>query len=132
MSNDCTWTWYYIFVNSLWFWEIKLGPNRRNLFSSFEPNLQLRLRTTVWGVLASGLDHGLIIFLNVSSLTSFSIFFKQTIQFLQQINVKMCIQYPVLGFNPQPLEHESSPKTIRPGLQSIVYNLLPSPVKIMH
>ena len=32
----------------------------------------------------------------------FSVFFKQTIQFLQQINVKnvMSIQYPVPGFEP--------------------------------
>ena len=36
----------------------------------------------------------------------FSVFFKQTIQFLQQINVKnvMSIQYPAPGFEPTTFE----------------------------
>ena len=47
----------------------------------------------------------------------FLVFLKQTIQFLQQINVQKCpssIQRRYL--NPRPLEHESSPITTRPGL----------------
>ena len=43
--------------------------------------------------------------------------FKQTMKFLQQINVKKCpssIQH--LDLNPWPLERETSPITTRPGL----------------
>ena len=42
--------------------------------------------------------------------------FKQTIQFLQQINVKnvMSIQYPVLGFEPTTFQTWVSPITTRP------------------
>ena len=48
----------------------------------------------------------------------FSVFFKQTIQFLQQINVKMSCPSSIWrqDSNPQPLEHETSPITTRPGL----------------
>ena len=46
--------------------------------------------------------------------------FKQTIQFLQQINVKKMSNYPSnirrRDSNPLPYEHESSPITTRPGL----------------
>ena len=46
--------------------------------------------------------------------------FKQTLQFLQPINVK---KYPssirCWDLNPQPLEHESPPITTRPGLFAI-------------
>ena len=43
--------------------------------------------------------------------------FKQTIEFLQQINVKKCIQYMThRDSNPRPLEHESSPLTTTPVL----------------
>ena len=47
--------------------------------------------------------------------------FKQTIQFLQQMNVKnvMSIQYPAPGFEPTTLERESTPITTRPGLPPI-------------
>ena len=43
--------------------------------------------------------------------------FKQTIQFLQQINVKnvMSIQYTVPGFEPATFRRESPPITTRPG-----------------
>ena len=43
---------------------------------------------------------------------------KQTVQFLQQINVKKCTSC-IWGWdsNPRPLEHESSPITTRPGQQ---------------
>ena len=40
--------------------------------------------------------------------------FKQTIQFLQQINVKISIWHR--DSNPQPFKHESSPITTRPRL----------------
>ena len=43
--------------------------------------------------------------------------FKETLKFLQQINVKKCpssIRY--WDLNPQPSEHESPPLTTRPGL----------------
>ena len=40
--------------------------------------------------------------------------FKQTLQFLQQINVKNV--HPVHDLNPRPLEHESPPITTRPWL----------------
>ena len=43
--------------------------------------------------------------------------FKHTLQILQQIGVwKMSIQYMYQDLNSQPLEHESPPITIRPGL----------------
>ena len=47
--------------------------------------------------------------------------FKQTIQFLQQMNVKnvMSIQYLGWDSNPRPLERESTPITTRPGLYII-------------
>ena len=43
--------------------------------------------------------------------------FKQTVQFLQQINVKKC-QYSIQHWdlNPQPFEHDLSPIITRPGL----------------
>ena len=45
---------------------------------------------------------------------------KQTFKFLQQINVKKCHVHSVYLWywdsNPQPLKHESSPITTRPGL----------------
>ena len=62
----------------------------------------------------------LFAFLNGPTPASFSFIFglfKQTIQFLQQINVKKCpssVQYRDL--NPQPLGCESPPITTRPGL----------------
>ena len=34
--------------------------------------------------------------------------------------IKMSIQYPVLGSNPRPLEHESPPITTRPGTRAPV------------
>ena len=45
------------------------------------------------------------------------ILFKQTIQCLQQIDVKnvMSIQYMASDLNPQPFEHESSPITTNPN-----------------
>ena len=47
--------------------------------------------------------------------------FKQTLQFLQQINVKKCpSSIRCRDLNPQPLEHESRPITTRPGLQVIL------------
>ena len=43
--------------------------------------------------------------------------FKQTIQFLEQINVKKCPSSILrLDLNPRPLEHVSSPITTRPWL----------------
>ena len=43
--------------------------------------------------------------------------FRQTKQFLQQINVKKCHVHPwSQDSNSQPLEHELSPMTTRPGL----------------
>ena len=43
--------------------------------------------------------------------------FKQALQFLQQINVKKCqSSIGCWDSNPQPLEHDSSPITTRPGL----------------
>ena len=43
--------------------------------------------------------------------------FKQTIQFLQQINVKKCpSSIRRWDSNPRPLERESTPITTRPGL----------------
>ena len=53
----------------------------------------------------------------------FSVFFKQTIQFLQQINVKnvKSIKYLATGFKPTPLERESPPITTRPGLPPPVF-----------
>ena len=47
----------------------------------------------------------------------FLVFFKQTIQLFQQINVKKC-QSSIWCWDlkPQPLEHELSPITTRPGL----------------
>ena len=40
--------------------------------------------------------------------------FKQTLPFLQQIEMKNV--HPVYGFEPRPFIHESSPITTRPGL----------------
>ena len=43
--------------------------------------------------------------------------FKQTLQFLQQMNVKKCpSSIRRWDLNPQPFEHESPPITTRPGL----------------
>ena len=62
-------------------------------------------------------------------LTSFSIIFslfKQTIQFLQQINVKnvkMSTSIQRSDSNPQPFKHESSPITTSPGLPLPVKNV---------
>ena len=55
----------------------------------------------------------------------FSVFFKQTIQFLQQINVKnvMSIQYPAPGFEPMTFGIESPPITTRPGLPPLMHIL---------
>ena len=51
--------------------------------------------------------------------------FKQTIQFLQQINVKKCpSSIRRWDSNPRPLERESTPITTRPGLPPI-YETLP-------
>ena len=45
------------------------------------------------------------------------VFFKQTLLFLQQINVKKCPSSKWhRDLNPRPLEHESSPMTTRPEL----------------
>ena len=47
----------------------------------------------------------------------FSVFFKQTLQFLQQIYVKKCPSSILCrDSNPQPSERESLPITTRPGL----------------
>ena len=52
-----------------------------------------------------------VLFLFIFSL------FKQTIQYLQQINVKKCPSSMwCRDLNPQLLKHESSPITTRPGL----------------
>ena len=40
--------------------------------------------------------------------------FKQTLKFLHQISVKMCIQFMVLGFEPTTLQDMSPPITTRP------------------
>ena len=51
--------------------------------------------------------------------------FKQTIQFLQQINVKKCpSSIRRWDSNPRPLERESTPITTRPGLppKAIILN----------
>ena len=59
----------------------------------------------------------------------FSVFSnKQIMQYLQQINVKnvqMSIQYTVPGFEPQLLQHKSSPITTRPELPPMIYKLQP-------
>ena len=67
----------------------------------------------------------ILLFLNGSTPASFSFIFglfKQTILFLQQINVKKCQNVHPVGIrrwdsNPRPFEFESSPITTRPGLQ---------------
>ena len=47
----------------------------------------------------------------------FSVFFKQTLQFLQQINVKKCpSSIRRRDSNPRPLDREPPPITTRPGL----------------
>ena len=59
-----------------------------------------------------------------SFLFSFSLF-KQTIQFLQQINVKKCpSSIQCRDLNPRPFEHESSPITTRPGLPPTICHML--------
>ena len=69
----------------------------------------------------------LALFLNGPTTASFSFIFglfKQTIQFLQQINVKKCpssIQRQ--DSNPQPFKHELSPITTRPGLPPKLFPL---------
>ena len=51
--------------------------------------------------------------------------FKQTIQFLQQINMQKCRSSKRRqDSNPQPLAHKSSPITTRPGLPSYPINLI--------
>ena len=68
--------------------------------------------------------------ITLSSLIRFYLFliyfrlFKQTIQFLQQINVKMSIQYLVLGFEPMTFEHESPSITTRPPFTISVHLFL--------
>ena len=64
-------------------------------------------------------------------MASFSFIFglyKQTIQILQQLDVKKCHVYPVSIWlkdsNPQPLKHEASPITTRPGLSSFIFSYL--------
>ena len=55
----------------------------------------------------------------------FHLFYKQTMQFLQQINVNKCpssLWYQDL--NTQPLEHESPPITPRPELTAHLYLLI--------
>ena len=53
----------------------------------------------------------------------FLVFFKQTIQFLQQINVKKCpSSIWCRDSNPQPLECESPPITTRPGLNKSLHH----------
>ena len=50
--------------------------------------------------------------------------FKQTIQFLHQIDVKNCPSSTQRGYmNSHPLKHESSPKTTRPGLPPIIKSI---------
>ena len=60
------------------------------------------------------------VFLNVPSQASFSFFhlFKQTLQFVQPIYVKMVCPSSIRrqDSNPRPLEHESPPITTWPGL----------------
>ena len=59
----------------------------------------------------------------------FSVFFKQTIQFLQQIYVKKCpSSIRCRDSNPRPLECESPPITTRPGLPP---RLLPIKVRVL-
>ena len=58
-----------------------------------------------------------------ASFHLFSVFFKKTIQFLLQINVKKCpssIRW--WDSNSQPFEHESPSITTRPGLKAMVKN----------
>ena len=51
--------------------------------------------------------------------------FKQTIQFLQQINVKKCpSSIRRWDSNPRPLERESTPITTRPGLPPLLLRCL--------
>ena len=55
----------------------------------------------------------------------FSVFFKQTLQFLQQINVKKCpSSIRRRDSNPRPLDREPPPITTRPGLPPRTRNLL--------
>ena len=59
-------------------------------------------------------------FLNWPTPSSFSFIFdllKQTIQFLQQTKLKMSCPSCRRDLNPQPLKHELSPITTRPGLK---------------
>ena len=66
------------------------------------------------------------VFKNGPTSASFSFIFglsKQTIQYLQQINVKKCpFSLWHWDSNPQPLKHESSPTTTRPGLLQLLRN----------
>ena len=52
--------------------------------------------------------------------------FKTTLQFLQQINLKKCpSSIWCWDLNPQPSEHESPPRTTRPGLpHNLIISLL--------
>ena len=62
----------------------------------------------------------LMFFLNGPTPASFSfifVFFKQTLQFFQQINVKKCpSSIRRQDSNSQPSDYESPPLTTRPGL----------------
>ena len=54
--------------------------------------------------------------------------FEQTIQFLQQINVKKCPSSKWRwDLNPQPFQHELSTITTRPGLLPLNFNLYTAP-----
>ena len=67
------------------------------------------------------------IFIKRSLLRLFSVFFQQTIEFLQQFNLKKCPNvHPVYSagiWTPRPFEQESSPITTRPGLPPSEYNV---------
>ena len=70
------------------------------------------------------------LFLNGPTPASFSFIFglfKQTIQFLQQINVKnvMSIHYTAQGFEPRTFGIESLPVTTRPGLSPFWLQKIP-------
>ena len=55
--------------------------------------------------------------------------FKQTLQFLQQINVKKCLSsIRRWDLNSQPSDYVSSPLTTRPGLPPVCLLLVKGPI----
>ena len=102
-----------------------LSSNDRSPFDTFMIHLFCPAAVTLYSCIAKALFRRLIkrrtLFLkNGPDPASFSFIFglfKQTVQFLQQINAKKCpSSIQCWDLNPQPLEHELSPITTRPGL----------------